>query len=91
MMRAQFYFPDDTYTKLSHLAAIRKASLAQIVRAYVEEGIERDTQTSKGNAHVLRGLAERAEKEGWRSTGVGDGSVNHNKYVSKAYLLNNWG
>lgn len=45
MIRVQFYLSDETYTKLNHLTAARKEPMAQIVREYVEQGIERDTQT----------------------------------------------
>jgi hypothetical protein len=84
MIRAQFYLPEETYIKLNRLATMRKEPMAQIFREYVEDGLERDRHTLKGNAHVLLELAEMAEKEGWRSTGRRDGSVNHNTYVGKA-------
>jgi hypothetical protein len=84
MTRAQFYLPEEIYAKLNYLASVRKEPLAQIIRGYVEEGIERDRLALTGSPCKLLGLAELARKNEWRSTGLGDGSINHNTYVSKA-------
>ena len=82
MIRTQIYIPDETHTKLTHLAMIRREPVAQIVREYVEEGLQRDQKTIPGNAQVLLELADMAEKEGW--SGPRDLAEDHNTYLEEA-------
>jgi hypothetical protein len=85
MIRTQLYLPEETHQKLQKLASQRKEPMAQLIREYVEVGLEQDKVATGGNAHLLLQLAKKAQEAGWTGKGPADLSINHDQYVAKAF------
>ena len=78
MIRTQIYLPEEMHSKLNRLAAVRNEPMANVVRTFVEEGLQREQQTLQSNAHILIEITNLAEEQHWQ--GTGDLAEHHNQY-----------
>jgi hypothetical protein len=61
MVRTQIYLPKQLHTDLQWTAIRKRESVAALVRAFVQEGIERDRKKKGGSAAVLLKLAGKGD------------------------------
>ena len=84
MIRTQIYLDEHIHRQLNQLAQLYGKPMAEIVRAFVDDGLQRKQTTLQGNAHVLVEIAAMAEREGWGSS-LGDLAEHHDTYFVEAW------
>lgn len=74
MKRTNMYFPIETHQRLLRLSKLQGVSIAELVRNFVEEGLEK--KKKKSWVESLRKMFKTAKK-----SGLGDLAARHDKYL----------
>lgn len=78
MIRTQIYIPEKTHKQLKQLAKNRRATFAEIIRGFIDIGLERPNKNSAidySGKKAMRGIAK------LNFSGPQDLSKNHDQYL----------
>ena len=64
MIRTQIYIPETVHTKLQQLAEAKRQPMAEIVREFIEDGLQKTQNTDTSGVSVLQALANLKLKGG---------------------------
>lgn len=84
-IQRKFYFPEEMYTKLSLVAKTRKTTITNVLREFVERGLQSSKNVKHAKGKTLLDIGKQAEKEHWGKGIPSDIAKNHDKYFVEAY------
>lgn len=82
MKRTQLYLPPETHYKIAREAELQHTTMAEVMRQYIEMGVEGKLSTRKQGAAHLLSLAKRVHARGIR--GPKDLAENLDEYLYKS-------